>query len=156
MIRLHMLVEGQTEEEFVKSVLVDHLGGFGISTNVRRVETSRDRKRHKIHRGGVSSYQRIRRDLERWMKEDMNVDSYFTTMFDLYHLPEDFPALTEAKRQSSPYQRVNMLEESFAGDLAEIFSVNVIKHFVPYIQLHEFEALILSDPEKFSVRFIEH
>jgi hypothetical protein len=28
--------------------------------------------------------------------------------------------------------------------------------FLPYIQLYEFEALILSDPEKFSVRFIEH
>jgi hypothetical protein len=30
------------------------------------------------------------------------------------------------------------------------------RRFVPYLQLHEFEALILSDPTKFDVRFIEH
>ena len=41
MIRLHLVVEGQTEEEFVNSVLVDYLGQFQISTDARCVLTSR-------------------------------------------------------------------------------------------------------------------
>ncbi len=51
MIRLHIIVEGQTEEAFVKRVLRDHLGMFNIVTDVRCVETSRNSRR--IYRGGV-------------------------------------------------------------------------------------------------------
>ena len=82
MIRLHIIVEGHTEEGFVKSVLVDHLGHFDISTDVRRVETARHRKT--IFRGGLTSYQKVKKDLLLWMKEYQNSDSFFTTMFDLY------------------------------------------------------------------------
>jgi hypothetical protein len=32
MIRLHIIAEGQTEEEFVKSILTEHLGNHNIST----------------------------------------------------------------------------------------------------------------------------
>lgn len=85
----------------------------------------------------------------RWMKEDQNMDAYFTTMFDLYALPEDFPGFAEAKKINDPYGRVNTLENAFAVDMAH-------QRFIPYIQLHEFEALILSDPSEFSSRFIEH
>src|SRR5437762_9603660 len=105
MIRLHILVEGQTEEEFVNSVLTEHLGDFNISTDVRSVETSRDRKKNIKYRGGLSKYQKAKRDLERWMKEDSNPDSFFTTMFDLYSLPDDFPKFDEANTQNDPYQR---------------------------------------------------
>lgn len=45
MIRLHVVAEGQTEEAFVNSVLADHLGAFDVSTDVRCVETSRDKRR---------------------------------------------------------------------------------------------------------------
>lgn len=156
MIRLHMVVEGQTEEEFVNSLLVNHLGAYDISTDVRRVETSRRSARFrrsgtidaKIFRGGLGGYEKAKGDLLRWMKEDQNSDAYFTTMFDLYALPEEFPGFAEAKRLA-PYDRVNALEDAFAADLTH-------RKFIPYIQLHEFEALILSEPSKFTSRFIEH
>lgn len=78
MIRLHMVVEGQSEEEFVNSLLVDHLGASNISTDVRRVETSRRRARFrrsgtveaKIFRGGLLDYEKAKGDMLRWMKED--------------------------------------------------------------------------------------
>jgi len=41
-MRLYVLVEGQTEEEFVKSVLVPHLWRRRIEVRVSVVETSRD------------------------------------------------------------------------------------------------------------------
>ncbi len=157
MIRLHMVVEGQTEEEFVNSLLIDHFGSHNISTDVRRVETSRRRGKYrrsgtieaKIFRGGLLDYERAKGDLIRWMKEDQNTDAYFTTMFDLYALPENFPSFVEAKKLRDPYQRVETLERAFEADLTH-------RRFIPYIQLHEFEALILSDPSGFASRFIEH
>lgn len=83
------------------------------------------------------------------MKEDQNSDAYFTTMFDLYALPEDFPAFKQAKQYQSPYEQIIILEAGLAQD---------IKHprFIPYIQLHEYEALLFSDPAKFDWFFIDH
>lgn len=147
MIRLHFIVEGQTEETFVNRVLADHLGNFGISVDVRCVETSRRRAR--IYRGGLREYQRVRRDLTLWMKEDQNKDAYFTSMFDLYALPEDFPLYHESKKFTSPYDRVSKLEQAFREDMQHY-------RFTPYIQLHEFEALLLSDRPKFDWEFIDH
>ena len=57
MIRLNMIVEGQTEERFVHDVLELHFAERNIFISVRCVETSRDRKRHKIYRGGMTTYQ---------------------------------------------------------------------------------------------------
>jgi hypothetical protein len=155
MIRLHVIAEGQTEEEFVNSVLSFHLGAFDISTDVRCVETGRRRANPRvgqvgrIYRGGLIDFPRARKDIMLWMKEDQNDDAYFTTMFDLYALPEDFPGFLDARRQPDPYSRVGHLEAAFGNDISH-------RRFIPYIQLHEFEALILSDPTKFTPRFIEH
>lgn len=145
MIRLHVIAEGQTEETFVNKVLKLHLAQFNVFADVRCVETSRSRRR--IYRGGLLDYGRAKRDIERWMKEDHGSDVRFTTLFDLYHLPNDFPRFEEAKRQTHPPARVEFLEQAFAEDLPQ-------PRFVPYIQLHEFEALILSDPERMKREFI--
>lgn len=60
---------------------------------------------------------------------------YFTSMFDLYALPDDFPGFAEASALKD-YSQAAKLEEAFEQD------VNCYK-FIPYIQLHEFEALVL-------------
>lgn len=146
MIRLHVVAEGQTEEELVNAVLADHLGSFDVSTDVRCVETSRDKRR--IYRGGMLDYTRVRKDLMRWMKEDRRPDAAFTTMFDLYALPVDFPDHAAARAHPDVYQRVRALETAFARDIGDA-------RFIPYIQVHELEALLLSDPSCFRARFRE-
>ena len=62
---------------------------------------------------------------------------YFTSMFDLYALPNDFPGFAEASTMKD-YNQVAKLEDAFGKD------INCYK-FIPYIQLHEFEALVLCD-----------
>lgn len=42
--RLNITVEGQTEEKFVKQTLSTYLGQLNISTDVRCVLTSKDKK----------------------------------------------------------------------------------------------------------------
>jgi hypothetical protein len=150
MRRLNFVVEGQTEEAFVNSVFRPHLGSFDIVATARCVTTRRDRRRPDIvHRGGLPDYGKARRDLERWMAEDGG--AAFTTMFDLYALPEDFPGFDEARRRNDPYERVTFLEAALAADLGP-----GEHRLIPYLQLHEFEALLFSDPAKFDWEYLEH
>jgi len=147
MIRLHIVAEGQTEEEFIKSVLTGHLGNFNISTDVHCITTKRTKK--KVYRGGAVSYGKIQKDIMLWLKQDSSQEARFTTMLDLYALPNDFPEFAESQNKSDPYQKVEQLEAAWANDIND-------PRFIPYIQLHEFEALILSEPSQFSERFPEY
>lgn len=130
-----MIVEGDTEEAFVKQVLTPYLSEKEIYPVARKVTTSRKKR----IRGGMTSYGRARKDVENWLKQD--VKAYCTTMFDLYALPTDFPGYRELQNLHGGYDRVLHLEASFAEDLGS-------GRFIPFILLHEYEALLLSDPVK--------
>ena len=145
MIRLNMIVEGKTEELFVKRMLTEHLACTGVYVSVRRVQTGR--KAGRIYRGGMTNYLKAKNDIRRWMNEDKDRNARFSTMFDLYGLPKDFPGFDESGKFPDPYLRINILEKAFGDDIQDI-------RFVPYIQLHEYESLILTDPDKFETIFI--
>jgi len=149
MIRLHIIAEGQTERNFVKSVLAPHLAAFKVFADARCVLTSKDRRTSKKHSGGGNSFEKAQRDIQTWIKEDKHGECRFTTMFDLYSLPEDFPDYAVAIRKTDPYERVHLLEESLARSISD-------RRFIPYIQLHEFEALILAAPQNLSCEYLEH
>ena len=59
MIRLNIVVEGLTEETFVRDVLAPYWGVKGIFAIARSVETSR--KRGRVFRGGVQNYEKMQR-----------------------------------------------------------------------------------------------
>ncbi len=144
LIRLHAVVEGQTEETFVREVLALELGTKQLFVDAHRVTTGR--RRGQRFRGGLTKYQQLKNDLVLWMKQDQNKDARFTTMVDLYRLPLDFPGFDVCKKQTAAFKRVQCLEQQFEADLSE-------QRFIPYIQLHEFEALLFSEVEKFGNAF---
>ncbi len=152
-VRLHITGEGPSEERFVKDVLAPHLGACQVWADARSVLTSKDKWTNYEYRGGITSYRKAKRDIRNWMKEDRNPDARFTTMFDLYALPNDFPGFADAARAADPYDRVEALEKTLHDDIAGELGDH---RFVPYIQLHEFEALILSDPQHLDWEFLEH
>jgi len=139
MIRLNLVVEGRSEERFVKDLLAGHLAGFNVSASAHSVTTSRSKGR--VHRGGMRSYAQPQKDIAIWTKEDRNPDARFSTMFDLYRLPSDFPRYAEAMRSQDPFQKVLILEKALAENVQD-------QRFIPYIQLHEFEALLFADVSK--------
>lgn len=132
--RLNIIVEGQTEETFVRDLLREPLANRGVYVYVRCVETGR--KHGRVYRGGITSYTKAKRDMQRWLSEDKT--AYLTTMFDLYKLPTDFPGIEQAWHFGDPYQKVSHLEGSLAADIAA-------PRCIPYVQLHEFEGLLFSD-----------
>lgn len=126
-IRLHVTAEGPTEASFVKNILAGHLALSHVFADARTVLTSKDKKAAKEYRGGLVSYQKAKADIQTWMKEDNRPECRFTTMFDLYALPDDFPGYAEAKRKTDPYERVKILEDALGKDIRD-------RRFIPYIQ----------------------
>jgi len=152
LIRLHIVVEGQTEEGFVNEVLAPELGQFGIFADAHSITTRRDRLR--VFRGGWDSYGKLANDVIFWMKQDQNTDAWFTTMVDLYGLPTDFPGHGECQKISEPRRKVECLQAHFARDIKNRMENDTVsQRFLPYIQLHEFEALLFADPSKFGSEF---
>ena len=149
MIRLHITTEGATELQFTEKVLAPHLGNFNVIADARSVLTSKDNRRGKEYRGGLVTYAKAKQDIQNWMKQDNHPECRFTTMFDLYALPNDFPGYTEARAQQNAYEKVKILETRLAEDIGD-------DRFIPYVQLHEFEALIFADPQQLDWEYLEH
>lgn len=143
MIRLHMIVEGQTEQRFAQNVLAPHLASFNVFLDARCVYTS------KGYRGGISSYEKAKNDIQLWIKQDAHAECRFTTMFDLYALPNDFPGYASASQKNNPYERVKCLEDGLAQSIGDA-------RFIPYIQLYEFETLVLAAPQNLNEEYLEH
>ena len=133
-VRLYIVVEGQSEREFVDLLLKPHLAHRAIDVRPRVVQTNRKLNK----RGGLVSFEVLRRDLECLMREDSSPEARFTTMIDLYGLPESFPGRDEAAKQALRTDRIAMLEAAFQAALGD-------SRFAPYIQVHEFEALLYCD-----------
>lgn len=133
---IHVLCEGQTEQGFVNNVLKPYLIAKGIAA-VKSVLVCTSRKANAC--GGLVSFPKVENDLNIMMKSDEDNDSerhIFTTMFDLYALPGDFPAYADAQHIIDRYERVAAMEKAFSDSIGS-------DRFIPYIQLHEFEALVL-------------
>ena len=146
-VTLHNVVEGQTEERFVNMILKPQLCRFSVDVSARLLMT-KERPDY-THGGGLSNYAQAKRDITRWLKHDNSRDARVTTMFDLYRLREDFPGYSAAASHNDLYQRVQALEDALAQNIDD-------SRFIPYIQVHEFEALLLSDPQKFESHFYNY
>ena len=148
MARLYLFAEGQTEQTFADNVLSQHLARLGVYLQ-NAVLIAHARKKGKVHRGGGRKYLPMKNDILRFTSQEQGSDVYFTTMIDLYAIHSDFPGLEEAEGlRSDPYKRVEQLQASWADDIGD-------PRFVPFIQLHEFEAYLFTQPESLDLFYPE-
>jgi hypothetical protein len=134
MRKVLILVEGQTEEKFVKEVLNPHLNNYGkylIPTLLR----TKIVKSGPNFKGGITSYTQVRRDLMRLLGDTSAL--CITTMFDLYGLPSEFPGRQDAP--AAPYDKVQHIENAFREDIDH-------PNFLVNLTLHEFEGLLFTKP----------
>lgn len=100
----------------------------------------------------MANYNQIRNTLRKTLTNaSKNEDSYVTTMFDFYRLPADVPGVTDAAGINGPYERVELIERKILE--TEKYNANF---FFPYIELHEFEAMIFSDITKLEETYFEY
>lgn len=135
MTRLIVLVEGQTEEAFVKGLLTPHLVDRGVYVAATIVGKLIGQRRGHGKRGG-GHYRHWRRDLVRLLQSH-SVDLRVTTLFDLYGLPKDFPGYDAIMQSSQRGERRVAFERALAEDVKD-------PRLLPYIQQYEFETLVLA------------
>lgn len=138
--RLYIVVEGQSEEEFVNSLLAPYLMQYGIYVYPVIIHTS------KGHKGGFVNYQHLRNDIRRLL-DSQGSDIVVTTFVDFFRCPE-MPGRETWDGIADHAERAAGMETAMKDDICD-------RRFHPYIQLHEFEALLFSSAEGFRKYFDE-
>lgn len=144
MTRLLMLVEGQSEEIFVKQTLTAHLARHGVHVESPIVLWTKRLPIGGGFRGGASGWNQICKSLLPLLGDS---DAWVTTLLDFYGLPQDFPGLPQAFDAGDPQDKVVVLQERFAAELGHR------RRFIPFLALHEFEAWLFSAPQVVEVHF---
>jgi len=141
MTRVHVVVEGQTEESFINNVLAPVLWP-------RQVYAIPIILGPPGHKGGNTNYARVRKDVVVLLKQDLT--AYCTTMLDLYGLGQGFPGMPLPPNLPN-LEKVARIEQAVRADIvAQVPDHRPDARFLPYLQLHEYEGLLFSDPGAFA------
>ena len=150
MSRVKIVVEGQTEESFVNQVLYPHLISHGVFPTPILLTTKQVKNRNRRERalpgrhfkGGITHYAPVKQDIRNVMRDQT---AFCTTMIDFYGLPDDFPGMDSLPAGNS-YAHVEHLESALADDIGT-------QRFRPFLVLHEYEALLFSNPVEIAKAF---
>ena len=145
MTRLLVHVEGETEVTFVYEVLKPHLCTQGFTeVNPRKL----GKARLQSQRGGVRSWTSARKDITNHLTEDSG--RVVTTIVDYYGMPKTWPGRSEARELPFP-KKAETIEKALTSDVCDQMGANFNPtRFVPYVMMHEFEAILFSDCERFA------
>lgn len=140
-MRLFIIVEGETEEMFVAEVLRPYFWSLNFySVTPIRIQTSTG------YKGGFVNYQHLKNDITHILREP---DTIVTTFVDYFGMPKNLPNYTVCQALNGVSQRIDCLEASMKSD------IGFGDRFIPYIQQHEFEALLFASNRGFTSYFGE-
>lgn len=133
MKRIEIIVEGQTEQEFISSVLAPYLYDHGIMlVTPICIRTSA------TGRGGFINYNHLKNDIKRALSS-RDTDLVVSMFVDYFRIPMNrMPGYDIWMNEQNHFRQVGMMEAEIGNDIADW-------RFIPYIQMHEFEALLFSD-----------
>jgi hypothetical protein len=137
--RIYVVVEGQTEESFVKDVLGPVFQPLAIYLIPLLLGGA----------GGRPNYTRVKKDVVLQLKQDPT--AFCSTMLDFYGLGKGFPGIPlPANLQDQ--DKVMRIEQAVKADIVTAVPGNLRPdlRFLPYLQLHEYEGLLFSDPVAFA------
>jgi hypothetical protein len=140
-IRLKVLVEGQTEESFVNNLLAEFFNPNQI--NITAIILGRPG-----HKGGRTNYDHVKRDILVLLKQDRT--AFCSTMLDFYGLGRDFPGMPISSNLMNT-EKALRIEDAWKENICkEIPDFRPDIRFIPYLQLHEYEGLLFSNPSAFA------
>ena len=133
--RLIVYVEGETEHYFVNRILRNHLAAHGVTVG-RTIIAATSLSPHG-RRGGFVNWVAVEADLRTLFATEPGPAVRFTTMFDTYAIPPSVPGYPGPSTGVRSAADVDAIQSCWAVHFAE-------PRFVPYLQRHEFEALVLA------------
>lgn len=138
MKRIIIVVEGQTEQEFVTQCLAPYmLTRYGILSVTARLVGKPG------HKGGDVRFSRLKMDLTILLREPNVVVS---TFIDFFKLANDFPDSADCQKHIRSEDRISCIEQRLEKAINS-------PAFIPYIQRHEFEALLFASEKGFKKYF---
>lgn len=144
-VEIYIVVEGQTEQTFVRDILAPYMGQWGIYLYSRLIGKPG-------HKGGNIRFDRAKVDIINFLKQ--RSDTYISTMFDYFRIHNEWPGREiirreiESKKSLTVEQKAKIIEDATMNEISKVFpNHNCTERFIPYIQMHEFEALLFSDAE---------
>lgn len=138
MTDVYIICEGRTEVRFVKNVLAPVLGFKELFLYPITIG-GRNRK------GGNVTFDRLRTNV----RDQLNTNraSYCSTLIDYYGLPLSFPGKRLASSKVEIAEKAQTVHQELITELGRSLECEPFQRFIPYVQMHEFEALLYSDPE---------
>lgn len=132
------LVEGATERYFVRELLAPYLGEKGIW--ITAVILSKPGAK-----GGDVRFARAQKDIRNLLRQ--RSDTWVTLMIDYYGIGTDWPGYAESKRQADSAAKASVMNGATAREVQTLFADrDPDRRFIPYVSMHETEALYFSDP----------
>ncbi len=138
-----MLVEGQSEEIFVKRTLTPYLEERGVYVQPPVVLWTKRNPTGGGSRGGVSNWTQICKSLLPLLRD---TDAWVTTLLDFYGLPDDVPGCLKARGPGDPRTLIAALQDEISAALGH-------PRFIPFLALHEFESWIFCGPDAVAAHF---
>lgn len=133
MRRVYIVVEGQTEQEFVNTVISPYLQEFGVfNITPVLIRTSRN------GRGGMVNYQHLWNTVKSLLGSSRN-DFVVTTFIDFFRIPNTMPRYEECMAKASKIERVKALESA----MNEQSEIDVSFLISSYMNLRLFCSLII-------------
>jgi len=135
-IEVNAIVEGKTEEIFINSLLQPYLATKKVYMTASQVSKPGQK-------GGDVRFARVKNDLEKYLKQ--RTDTYVTTLVDFYGVHE-WPGIDQVPANASPAKIAEIVYGATLTAVVKLFATQQAeKRFIPYLAIHEFEALLFSD-----------
>lgn len=133
-----VLVEGKTEQIFTQGILAPYLASRKIY--MTPIVISKPGQK-----GGDVKFARVRNDIELHLKQRSN--TFLTLFIDYYGIKGDWPGVKEARKQTSPRKKAEKINGATMNRVKNLFGdYRPVKRFIPHVAMHEFEAMLFSDP----------
>jgi hypothetical protein len=135
-----VLVEGSTEQRFVKQLLAPYLADRGVYLTPIILDKPGEK-------GGDVKFARTKNDVGKHLKQ--RKDTWITLLVDYYGIRGDWPGYAESKQQTDHTRKAAIMNQATAEKVQQLFSEqNQSSRFIPYVSMYEIEALYFSDPTR--------
>jgi hypothetical protein len=134
---VYALVEGRTEQLFIERILAPYLGSKNIS--LRATQLSKPGQK-----GGDVKFVRAKKDIGAFLKQ--RSDTWVTLLVDYYGIDANRPGYAQGKDYHDHTKKFQVMRQKTKQEVDKLFAAeDSARRFIPYVSMHEFEALLFSD-----------